>query len=291
MKIAILSRGPFLYSTQSLVKAGQSRGHEMHIVDHTRCLLSIGRGQSQVYYDGYQLPLFDAIIPRIGASVTQQGAAVINQFELMHTFSVATADALLQCRDKLRCLQKLAQNGIAIPQTVSVVSGEDLFPVISSVGGLPVVIKLLESTHGVGVILAETFRNAEATIEAFHRLKERVIVQEFIKEVEGTDIRAIVVGGKVVAAMKRQAKAGEFRSNLHRGATAEKVVLTEAENQLVSKVAQLMKLDFAGVDFLRSNRGGLIMEVNASPGLEGIEGVTGIDVAGKVIELIERECA
>ncbi|MCG8332384.1 MAG: 30S ribosomal protein S6--L-glutamate ligase [Chitinophagales bacterium] len=290
MKIAILSRGPFLYSTQSLVKAGQRRGHEMHIIDHTRCLLSIGRGRPQVYYDGYQLPLFDAIIPRIGASVTQQGAAVINQFELMRTFSVANADALLQCRDKLRCLQKLAQKGIAIPQTVSVVSGEDLFPVISSVGGLPVVIKLLESTHGVGVILAETFRNAEATIEAFHRLKERVIVQEFIKEVKGTDIRAIVVGGKVVAAMKRQAKAGEFRSNLHRGATAEKVVLTEAENQLVSQVAKLMKLNFAGVDFLRSNRGGLIMEVNASPGLEGIEGVTEIDVAGKVIELIEKEC-
>jgi len=288
MKIAILSRGPLLYSTQSLVRAGQSRGHEMHIVDHTRCTLAMGSRYPQIYYDGRQLPRFDAIIPRIGASVTQQGAAVISQFEMMHAFTVAKSDALLHCRDKLRCLQKLARSGIAIPHTVSVVTGQDLHSALHTVGGLPVVIKLLESTHGVGVILAETYRNAEATVEAFQRLKERVILQEFIKEVQGADIRAIVVAGRVVAAMERQAKPGEFRSNLHRGASAVKVMLTEKEEALVTKVARLMGLDFAGIDFLRSKRGGLIMEVNASPGLEGIENTTGIDVAGSVIELIEQ---
>jgi ribosomal protein S6--L-glutamate ligase len=263
----------------------------MHIVDHTRCTLSIGRGQPKVYYDGYPLPRFDAIVPRIGASVTQQGAAVINQFEMQHTFTVARADALLQCRDKLRCLQKLSRCGIAIPKTVSVVSGQDMLAAVHAVGGLPVVIKLLEGTHGVGVILAETYRNAEATIEAFQQLKERVILQEFIHEVKGADIRAIVVAGEVVAAMERQAKAGEFRSNLHRGATASPVTLEAEELEMVKKVARFMGLDFAGVDFLRSGRGPLVMEVNASPGLEGIEGTTGIDVAGKVMSLIEQRVA
>jgi ribosomal protein S6--L-glutamate ligase len=288
MKIAILSRGPQLYSTQSLVRAGLKKGHEMHIVDHTRCVFSIGKDNPSIYYDGYPLTTFDAVIPRIGASVTQQGAAVISQFELMRTVTVVKADALLQCRDKLRCLQKLARWGIDIPKTISVVSGQDYRNSIGSIGGLPVVIKLLESTHGIGVILAETFRNAEATIEAFQRLKERVIIQEYIKEVKGADIRAIVIAGEVVAVMERQAKAGEFRSNLHRGATAKKVMLSDPETAMVIKVAKLMGLEFAGIDFLRSRRGGLIMEVNASPGLEGIETITGVDVASKVIEFIEK---
>ena len=288
MKIAILSRGPQLYSTQSLLRAGIKRGHDVYIIDHMRCTLSIGQGRSKIYYNDYMLPHFEAIIPRIGASVTQQGAAVVNQFENMKAVTVAKASALLECRDKLRCLQKLSRFGIGIPRTIAVVNGQDLVASIDSLGGLPVVIKMLESTHGTGVLLAETYQNAEATIEAFQRLGERIIIQEFIKEVKGADIRAIVIDGKVVAAMKRQAKAGEFRSNLHRGATAETVELSAFEEKMVTNAAKLMGLDFAGVDFLRSAKGGLILEINASPGLEGIEGVTGVDVAGKVIAFLER---
>lgn len=289
MKIAILSRGAQLYSTQSLLRAGIKRGHDVYIIDHMRCTLSIGQGRSKIYYDDYLLPHFDAIIPRIGASVTQQGAAVVNQFENMKAVTVAKASALLECRDKLRCLQKLSRYGIGIPRTIAVVNGQDLGTSIDALGGLPVVIKMLESTHGTGVLLAETYQNAVATIEAFQRLGERMIIQEFIKEVKGADIRAIVIDGKVVAAMKRQAKAGEFRSNLHRGATANTVDLSSFEEEMVTNAAKLMGLDFAGVDFLRSAKGGLILEINASPGLEGIEGVTGIDVAGEVIGFLERK--
>ena len=288
MKIAILSRGPQLYSTQSLVRAGMKRGHAMHIVDHTRCTLLVGRGRPKIYYNDYQLQRFDAIIPRIGASVTSQGASVISQFEMMQSFSVASAEALLQSRDKLRCLQKLARSGIEVPRTASVAIGQDLMPLIRELGGLPVVIKLLESTHGNGVMLAETYRTAESMIEAFQRLGERIIIQEFIHESKGADIRALVVAGEVVATMKRQARGGEFRSNLHRGATAEVVTLSEEEKEIVQKSVKILGLDVAGVDFLRSKHGPLVMEVNASSGLEGIEGVTGIDVAGRIIEFIER---
>ncbi|MCB0548338.1 MAG: 30S ribosomal protein S6--L-glutamate ligase [Phaeodactylibacter sp.] len=290
MKIAILSRGPQLYSTQSLVRAGINRGHSMQIVDHTRCTLAIGRGRPKIYYNDYQLERFDAVIPRIGASVTAQGASVISQFEMMQCFTVARSEALLQARDKLRCLQKLARCGIEVPRTASVATGEDLMLVLREAGGLPIVIKLLESTHGNGVILADTYRMAESVIEAFQRLGERVIIQEFIHEAKGADIRALVVAGEVVAAMKRQARGGEFRSNLHRGATAEAITLTDEEDSIVKKSAKMLGLDVAGVDFLRSKRGPLVMEVNASPGLEGIEGITGVDVAGKVIEFIERRC-
>lgn len=290
MKIAILSRGPQLYSTQSLVRAGMERGHSMHIVDHTRCTLVVGRGQPKIYYNDYQLQRFDAIIPRIGASVTSQGASVISQFEMMQSFTVARSEALLQSRDKLRCLQKLARCGVEVPRTASVAAGQDLMPLLRELGGLPVVIKLLESTHGNGVMLADTYRTAESMIEAFQRLGERIIVQEFIHEARGADIRALVVAGEVVATMKRQARGGEFRSNLHRGATAEVAALSEKEEELVCKSVKMLGLDVAGVDFLRSKRGPLVMEVNASPGLEGIEGVTGVDVAGKIIEFIERRC-
>ncbi|MCB0570455.1 MAG: RimK family alpha-L-glutamate ligase [Phaeodactylibacter sp.] len=288
MKIAILSRGPQLYSTQSLVRAGHQRQHEMHIVDHTRCTLVVGRGRPQIFYGEYLLPRFDAIIPRIGASVTSQGATVISQFEMMDTFSAVRPDALLQSRDKLRCLQKLARCGIEVPRTVAVVPGQPLMPLINSIGGLPVVIKMLESTHGIGVILAESFRTAESVIEAFQRKGERLIMQEFIEEARGADIRALVVAGEVVATMERRAKPGEFRSNLHRGASAEVEHLSPEEENLVKKAVKLMGLDVAGVDFLRSKRGPLIMEVNASPGLEGIEGITGVDVAGKVISFVEQ---
>lgn len=288
MKIAILSRGPQLYSTQSLVRAGIKRGHFMHIVDHTRCTLAVGRGRPKIYYNDYPLERFDAVIPRIGASVTSQGASVISQFEMMQCFTVARSEALLQARDKLRCLQKLVRCGIEVPRTASVVAGQDLMPMLHEVGGLPVVVKLLESTHGNGVILAETYRTAESVIEAFQRLGERIIIQEFIQEAKGADIRALVVAGEVVATMKRQARGGEFRSNLHRGATAEVVSLGEQEEEAVLRSVKMLGLDVAGVDFLRSRRGPLVMEVNASPGLEGIEGVTGVDVAGRIIEFIER---
>ena len=288
MKIAILSRGPQLYSTQSLLRAGLERRHEMHIVDHTRCSLLIERGKARVYYDGYPLPRFDAIIPRIGASVTLQGAAVISHFEAMGAFTVARNEALMQSRDKLRCLQKLARCGIEVPRTLAVVPGQELHPLLPHIGGLPVVIKLLESTHGMGVILAENFRTASSIIEAFQRKGERLLIQEFIKEAQGADIRVLVVAGQVVAAMERQAQAGEFRSNLHLGASASAIELSPQEIELAQKVAQIMGLDVAGVDFLRSRRGPLVMEVNASPGLEGIEGYTGVDVAGKIIAFVEQ---
>lgn len=290
MKIAILSRGPQLYSTQSLVRAGMKRGHAMHIVDHTRCTLAVGRGRPRIYYNDYPLERFDAVIPRIGASVTLQGASVISHFEMMQSFTATRSEALLQSRDKLRCLQKLARCGIEVPRTVLAAAGQDLMPLLGELGGLPVVVKLLESTHGNGVLLAESFRAAESMIEAFQRLGERIIIQEFIREAKGADIRALVVAGEVVAAMKRQARSGEFRSNLHRGATAEVANLSDEEMEAVRKSVKMLGLDVAGVDFLRSRRGPLVMEVNASPGLEGIEGITGVDVAGKIIEFIERSC-
>ena len=288
MNIGILSRGPQLYSTQRLYRAGVGRGHRMMIIDHTRCDLVIESGQAQVFYEDEPLNSLDAIIPRIGTSVTLQGASVINQFELMGVFTVARAMALLQARAKLRCLQRLAACGIDVPRTASVGAEADLVPLIESVGGLPVVIKLLESTHGIGVLLAETYRSAESTVEAFQRLNERVILQEFIREAGGADIRVLVVAGEVVATMKRQAPAGEFRSNLHRGARASREPLTEVEEKGVLEAVRAMGLDVAGVDLLRAERGPLIMEVNASPGLEGIEGVSGVDVAGHIIRYIER---
>lgn len=288
MNIAILSRGPELYSTQSLYRAGVRRGHRMSIIDHTFCNLLIERNQAQIIYEDRPLHRLDAVIPRIGSSVTLQGAAVINQLELMGVFTIARSEALLQARDKLRCLQRLAAGGLDVPRTVFVGDDEDLLPLVESVGGLPVVIKLLESTHGIGVLLAETLRSAESTVEAFRRLKERVLIQEFIREAEGADIRALVVGGEVVAGMKRQAREGEFRSNLHRGGTANVESLSEAEEQLVVQAVSAMGLDVAGVDLLRSARGPLIMEVNASPGLEGIETVAGVDVSGAVIRYIEK---
>lgn len=288
MKIAILSRGAQLYSTQSLIQAGLKRGYDMHIVDHTRCSLILDEERSRILYDGYRLGPFDAVIPRIGASVTSVGASVISQFENMGVFVASTAEALLQARDKLRCLHRLAQHGMAIPKTVFVAPGQNLNAAVSGLGGLPVVVKLLAGTHGVGVILAETFRTVEATVEAFQRLNERVLLQEFVRESKGKDIRVLVVGGEVVAAMERQARPGEFRSNLHRGGSARRVSLTPEEEAQAIEVAGLMGLGIAGVDFLRSRRGLLTMEVNASPGLEGIEAVTGLDVAGHILDYTAR---
>ncbi|MEO0340726.1 MAG: RimK family alpha-L-glutamate ligase [Bacteroidota bacterium] len=287
MKIIILSRGPQLYSTQSIFRAALRRGHQVRIVDHTRCHLLVENRKLTVYHDGFVVDQPDAIIPRIGSSVTARGAAVISQFESANLITTVESTALLQARDKLKTLQKMAGSGIDVPGTAYLSSNENLLAVIDRLGGFPVVIKLLEGTHGIGVILAETLKSAEATIEAFQKLKERVIIQEFIAEAKGADIRAIVIAGKVVASMKRQAKAGEFRSNLHRGATATPTRLTKAEEETVVKATQLMGLDIAGVDLLRSARGPLIMEINASPGLEGIENTTGVDVAGKIIRFLE----
>lgn len=288
MKIIILSRGPQLYSTQSLLRAGMRRGHQIRIVDHVLCDFMIEKGRMSVYHNGFLLDQPDAIIPRIGSSVTAKGAAVISQFEAMNRITTVRSMALLQARDKLRSLQKLASCGIAIPATAYLNDTQNIRTIIDRLGGLPVVIKLLESTHGIGVILAETFKSAEATVEAFQKLKERVIIQEFIEEAKGADIRALVVAGEVVAAMKRQAQAGEFRSNLHRGASANAVTLTAQEKDVVLRSTKIMGLDIAGVDILRSSRGPLIMEINASPGLEGIETTTGIDVSGKIIRYLEK---
>lgn len=289
MNIAILSRGPQLYSTQSLYRAGLQRGHSIQIIDHTRCNLYLDKHEAMVYFNNIPLDYFDAIIPRIGSSVTGIGAGIIQQFELMDVFTVISTSALQQSRNKLACLQKLSHFGLPIPKTVFINPGQQLFPFIDQLGGLPVVIKLLEGTHGVGVILAETLQGAETTIEAFQKLKEKVIIQEFIQEANGADIRVIVVGGKVIAAMKRQAQEGEFRSNLHRGAQSEPVELSSTEEHLAIKAARILGLDVAGVDLLRSSRGPLIMEVNASPGLEGIEATTGINVAGQIIDFIEKQ--
>lgn len=288
MNIAILSKGPQLYSTQSLIRAGIRRGHHMRVIDHTRCNLVINNGGAQVIYEDQRIRRIHAIIPRIGASVTMHGAAVINQFEAMNVFTVAKADALIQSRDKLRCLQILARFRLPVPKTLLVGAGQELSELIRHVGGLPVIIKMAESTHGVGVVLAETFATAESIVEAFRKLKEKVLLQEYIVESSGADVRVLVVGGEIIAAMKRQAKEGEFRSNLHRGASSEPIRLEEEEEELVKKAVKLLGLDVAGVDLLRSKRGPLIIEVNASPGLEGIETTTGIDIAGKIIEFIEK---
>lgn len=289
MNIAILSRGPYLYSTRSLLRAGVQRGHYVQVVDHLHCSLILEETTPTVYCNGNRLDYIDAVIPRIGASVTYQGAAVIGQFEAMGIFTTTDSTALLQARDKLRSLQKLLRLDAPIPRTVFAVDGYDLEELIERVGGFPVVIKMLESTHGVGVLLANDMLQAKSMIEAFQKMGQRVIVQEFIAEAAGADIRALVVNGKVVAGMMRQAKDGEFRSNLHRGANSTSIKLTDQERELVSRIAIAMNLDVAGIDLLRSNRGPLIMEVNASPGLEGIENTTGKDVAGSIIQLVEQK--
>ncbi len=289
MNIAILSRGPTLYSTQALAVAAQKRGHQVRVIDHLLCSIIIEKGKPEVYYGEQLLSEIDAIIPRIGASVTFQGAAIIRQFEMMKIFSTLTSQGLLQSRDKLRCLQLLSMADIGLPKTVFTNYAEDTQHLIDAVGGTPLIIKLLKGTHGLGVILAENDRTASSVIESFNRVRERVIVQEFIAESNGADVRALVVDGKVVAAMKRKARPGEFRSNLHRGATAIHIKLTSEEERTALKAVKMLGLHVAGVDMLQSNRGPLVLEVNPSPGLEGISTTTGIDVAGQIIELVERE--
>ncbi len=288
MKIVVLSRNPELYSTKRLVESGKKRKHEMLVLDHTKCDLVIEKKNPQIYYKGERLDGVDAIIPRIGASVTFYGTAVVRQFEMMKVFTSVESQALVRSRDKLRSLQILARAGLGLPKTAFTNYSKDVNQVIKDVGGAPLVIKVLEGTQGVGVVLAETKKAAESVLEAFNGLKARVIVQEFIKEAGGADIRAFVVDGVVVGAMKRQAKEGEFRSNLHRGGSAELYELTEEEENAALKAARVLGLGVAGVDMLQSEKGPLIMEVNSSPGLEGIEKATEIDIAKKIIRYVER---
>ncbi len=288
MKIAVLSRNPALYSTKRLVEAGEKKGHEMVVIDHLKCHIEIEKKNPRIFYKGAYLENFDAVIPRIGASVTFFGTALVRQFEMMKVFTATESQALVRSRDKLRSLQILSRAGVGLPKTVFTDYTRDTGQVIDAVGGAPLVIKLLEGTQGLGVVLAESKNAGESILEAFNGLKARVIAQEFIKEAGGADIRAFVVDGVVVGAMKRQGKEGEFRSNLHRGGSAQVIELTDEEENTALKAARAMGLAVAGVDMLQSNKGPLVLEVNSSPGLEGIEAATGKDIAKIIIKYIER---
>ncbi|GAA4309302.1 30S ribosomal protein S6--L-glutamate ligase [Pontixanthobacter gangjinensis] len=288
MKIRILSRNPRLYSTSRLVEAAKKRKHDVEVIDPLKCDIVIEKRKPNIYYKGGYIENVDAIIPRIGASVTFYGTAVVRQFEMMGSFTTTDSEALVRSRDKLRSLQVLSRAKIGLPKTVFTNYSRDVEGVIKQVGGTPLVVKLLEGTQGVGVVLAETKNAAKSVIEAFNGLQARVIVQEFIKEAGGADIRAFVVDGHVVGAMKRQGKEGEFRSNLHRGGSAEVFELSDEEEIAAIKATKAMGLGVAGVDMLQSARGPLILEVNSSPGLEGIEEATGKDIAKTIIRYIER---
>jgi len=290
LKIGILSRNRNLYSTKSLLEACEKRGHEVRVVDYLRCHMNITSHRPQIFLGDEALE-FDAVIPRIGASRTFFGTAVVRQFEMMGTYSVNESVAISRSRDKLRSLQLLARKGIGLPVTAFAHDTKATGALLKTVGNAPVVIKLLEGTQGVGVVLAETQKAAESVIEAFRGLEANIMVQEFIKEAGGADLRCFVVGEKVVAAMMRKGKEGEFRSNLHRGGSAEVVRITPEERSTAIRAAKAMGLNVAGVDLLRSNHGPVIMEVNSSPGLEGIENATGKDVAGNIVTFIEKDAA
>ncbi|MDH5324887.1 MAG: 30S ribosomal protein S6--L-glutamate ligase [Gammaproteobacteria bacterium] len=293
MKIGILSRNRKLYSTRRLVEAAQERNHEVRVVDVLKCFMNITANDPNVFYqskgENVEELEFDAVIPRIGASVTTYGCAVLRQFEVAHVYSINESIAITRSRDKLRAHQLLARKGIGQPVTSYANSAKATNSLIESVGGAPLIVKLTQSTQGNGVLLAETKKAAEALINAFRGIGTDFLVQEFIKEAGGSDIRCFVVGDKVIAAMQRKAAKGEYRSNLHRGGSAEVVKLQTAERRLAINAARVMGLDLAGVDILRSAHGPLVIEVNSSPGLEGIENATGIDVAGKIIEYIEND--
>lgn len=288
MKLAILSRNRNLYSTSRLVEAAKERGHEVRVLDVLRCYMDIASSKPQIHYKGEILEAYDAVIPRIGASVTFYGTAVLRQFEMMGVYPLNESVAISRSRDKLRSLQLLSRKGIGLPVTGFAHKPDDIQDLIKMVGGAPLVIKLLEGTQGIGVVLAETKKAAESVIEAFMGLKANILVQEYIKEAGGADIRCLVVGDKVVAAMKRQGAEGEFRSNLHRGGSASIIKITPEERSTAVRAAKTMGLSVAGVDLLRSNHGAVVMEVNSSPGLEGIETSTGKDIASMVIQYIEK---
>ena len=288
MKIVILSCNPKCYSTKRLVEAGEKRGHEVLVLDHTKCVLVIEKNRPHIIYREQEVKDVSAVIPRIGASVTFYGAAVVRQFEMMKIFTAVESQALVRSRDKLRSLQLLARAGIGMPKSAFASTTKYVDNLIEQVGGAPVVVKLLEGTQGIGVILAETHNSAKSVIEAFLGVKVNLLVQEFIKESKSADLRVFVVDGQIVGAMKRQGIEGDFRSNLHRGGTATSIELSTEEKATAIRAAKKLGLGIAGVDMLQSNRGPLVMEVNSSPGLQGIEGATKVDIAGKIIEYVER---
>ena len=288
MKIALLSRNKNLYSTRRLVEAAEKRGHEIQVIDVLRCYMNIAVNNPTIHLGGKDLVGFDAVIPRIGASVTFYGAAVLRQFEMMNVYPLNESVALTRSRDKLRSMQLLSRKGVGLPVTGFANKPGDVKDLIKQVGGAPLVIKLLEGTQGIGVVLAETQKAAESVIEGFMGVKANILIQQFVKEAKGADIRCFVIGDKVVAAMKRQGAPGEFRSNLHRGGSAELIKITPKERATAVKAAKTMGLNVCGVDLLRSNDGPVVMEVNSSPGLEGIEGASGMDIAGMIIEFIEK---
>jgi len=288
MKIIILSRQPSLYSTKRLVEAGEKLGHDISVIDHLKCNIEIERKKPKIYYNGTYLENVDAIIPRIGSSVTFYGTAVVRQFEMMNIFSVVESQALVRSRDKLRSLQLLARAGVGLPKTTFTNFSKNVNHIVDSVGGAPLVLKLLEGTQGLGVILVDSKNSAGSVMEAFNGLQTRIIAQEFIEEAGGADIRVFIVDGEIVGAMKRQGKEGEFRSNLHRGGSAKIIELTEEEAETSIIAAKAMGLGVAGVDMLQSKSGPLVLEVNSSPGLEGIERATGTDIAEKIIRYVER---
>lgn len=287
MKICILSRNPKIYSTHRLVKAGRSRGHQVRVINPLRCYMNITSAKPMVHYKEEALNNLDVIIPRIGASITYYGSAILRQFEMMGVYSLNESTSITRSRDKLRALQILSRSGIGLPTTSYAHSTRMTEQLIRMVGGAPCIIKLIEGTQGKGVILADTKKAAESVIDGFRQMKAHFLVQEFIKESNGKDIRCFVIGDKVVASMMRTAKEGEFRSNLHRGGTAVLVEITEEEAGVAVNAAKALGLNVAGVDLLRSSRGPLVLEVNSSPGLQGIETSTGIDIAGMIIEYIE----
>ena len=288
MKIALLSRKKDLYSTRRLVEAAEARGHTVRVIDVLRCYMNIAPRSPEIHYKGEKLEGFDAVIPRIGASVTFYGAAVVRQFEMMGVYCVNESVAITRARDKLRSLQLLARRGVGLPVTGFAHSPDDTDDMIKLVGGAPLVIKLIEGTQGKGVILTETDKAASSVIDAFRDLDAYFLVQEFIEEAKGSDIRCFVIGGKVVAAMKRKAMPGEFRSNLHRGGSASTVKLSREERVTAARAARILGLDVAGVDLVRTAKGPAVLEVNGSPGLEGIEATTGEDIAGRIIEFVEQ---
>jgi len=289
VKIAVLSRDGTLYSCKRLREAAVQRGHQIEILDPLSCYMNITPAASSIHYKGRQLPHYDAVIPRIGSAITFYGTAALRQFEILGSYPLNESVAITRARDKLRSLQLLARQGIDLPITGIAHSPDDTSDLIDMVGGAPLVVKLVEGTQGIGVVLAETRQAAESVIDAFRGLNAHILVQEFIAEAKGCDIRCLVIGNEVVAAIERRAKAGDFRSNLHRGGQATVVEITPREREIALAAAQTLGLDVAGVDILRANRGPLVMEVNASPGLEGIEKATGLDIAGRMIHWIERQ--
>ena len=288
MKLAMMARNPGLYSHQRIKEAAEARGHTLDIVNTTRCYMNIAARRPEIFYNGEQLPIYDAVIPRIGASVTYYGLAVLRQFEMQGVFPLNESVAIGRSRDKLRSLQLLARDGIGLPVTTFAHDPRQTDEVLKLAGGAPVVIKLLEGTQGLGVVLADTDRSAKSVVEAFRSANVNILVQEFIKEAGGTDIRCLVIGGKVVAAMQRSGAAGEFRSNLHRGGSARTIKISPEERLTAVRAAKSMGLNVCGVDLLRSNHGPVVMEVNSTPGLEGVEKATGKDIATMIVEFIEK---